>query len=68
MYGFDENVDKSNINLMAPGINENVELVSVAYEPAKKDGTGNKVLRFTFKNEAGAEFNHIEWEINDALE
>ena len=48
---------------MPAGTNENVKLIRVAYEPFKNDGTGDKVLKFEFKDEQGRSFTHNEWEI-----
>lgn len=68
-YGFDESISQSSgANIMAPGINENVKLVSVVYEPAKSDGTGDLVLRFNFEDSAGGKFSHVEWAIDEERE
>lgn len=68
-YGFDDSTNQSTgANIMAPGINENVKLVNVVYEPAKADGTGDLVLRFNFANKEGAKFSHVEWAIDEERE
>ena len=68
-YGFDESTSQSSgANIMAPGINENVKLVNVVYEPAKSDGTGDLVLRFNFEDAGGAKFSHVEWAIDEERE
>lgn len=68
-YGFDESTTQSSgANIMAPGINENVKLVSVVYEPAKSDGTGDLVLRFNFEDSTGGKFSHVEWAIDEDRE
>ena len=59
-YGFDESTNQSSgANIMAPGINENVKLVNVVYEPSKADGSGDLVLRFNFETLTGAKFSPI---------
>ena len=68
-YGFDESTSQSSgAKVMAPGINENVKLVNVVYEPAKSDGTGDLVLRFNFESQDGSKFSHVEWAIDEDRE
>ena len=68
-YGFDESTNQSSgANIMAPGINENVKLVNVVYEPSKSDGSGDLVLRFNFETLTGAKFSHVEWAIDEDRE
>jgi len=68
-YGFDDSTNTgTGANIMAPGINENVKLVNVVYEPAKADGTGDMVLRFNFEDQTGGKFSHVEWSIDEERE
>lgn len=68
-YGFDDSTNQSSgANIMAPGINENVKLVNVVYEPAKADGSGDLVLRFNFQDQSGGKFSHVEWAIDEERE
>lgn len=48
---------------MPAGTNNNCVLKRVAYEPFKRDGSGDKVLKFEFVNAQGQTFTHNEWEI-----
>jgi hypothetical protein len=66
MYGFDKSNENTSL-FMDAGINENVELKEVAFEPAKQDGTGEKVLRFYFENDKGQKFSHVEFPIDPTV-
>ena len=59
MFKLNENTGNE---YFSAGVNEKVLLTNVLYEPAKKDGTGDKVLRFYFMNEFGGEFTHTEFQ------
>lgn len=63
MFTIDNTPINKGYQPMSAGTNENVTLDRVAYEPFKNDGTGDKVLKFEFVNEAGQTFTHTEWEI-----
>lgn len=68
-YGFDESISQpSGSSVMSPGINENVKLINVVYEPSKSDGTGDMVLRFNFEDANGLKFSHVEWAIDEQRE
>ena len=65
MYGFDEQTGASKGGDRIPaGINENVSLKDVLFEPLKSDGTGDDVLKFLFSDKTGASFTHIEFPID----
>lgn len=66
-YGYGFGVETGANNYFTAGINHNVTLEKVVMEPAKKDGTGQNVLRFYFKNEDGASFVHTEFPVNEEL-
>lgn len=61
MYGFDETTGAPTNKHLPTGINENVELKDVLYEPLRADGTGDSVLKFMFTDNTGASFNHLEY-------
>lgn len=63
MYGITEdNFNES--KYLAAGIHENVKLVSIVREGAKKDGSGQQVLRFYF-DKLGYSFVHTEFPIDE---
>lgn len=64
MYGFDETTPAGAGNNLPSGINENVELKEVLYEPLKADGSGDSVLKFMFSDTSGASFNCIEFPLD----
>jgi hypothetical protein len=47
MYDFTDD----NLNYLGAGIHKEVKLVKISKEPAKNDGTGQTVLRFTFQKD-----------------
>ncbi len=55
---------KESVESIPVGIQENVLLDHIAYEPAKKEGDSAKVFAFYFKDEAGRLFRHLEWEVD----
>ena len=63
MYGISEDVLQENKSLQ-PGKHENVKLVSIVKEGAKKDGSGQTVLRFYFDKQ-GCNFIHTEFPIDE---
>lgn len=66
-YGFNQDTQsESTAKYFNAGITPNVELESVEFKSAKKDGTGEPVLMFNFKGENGETFRHIEWDVKDA--
>ena len=54
--------ESTGTNFMDVGIHENVELTRIVYDVTEK---GNKFVAFYFKNEAGEELSHTEWEPKD---
>lgn len=66
MYGTSEVKGDAGKPQFMAGITENSEIIKVAYENSKQDGTGKDVLAFTFKAPNGAEFRKIFWEVDPA--
>jgi hypothetical protein len=56
-YNIDQNSEQT-VALFTPGIQQNVVLEEVRFEPADKEGKKDKVLRFVFKGANGEK--HIE--------
>ena len=65
MYGFNQDTKINERASFAPGINANVELVSVKYESPRKDGTGDKALLFDFKGPNGETHRHVEFAVGE---
>ena len=64
LYGFNQETPEQMGNAPIPaGINENVKLVDLAYEPAK-EGSTNMCLSFYFEDSTGAQLRHTEWPID----
>ena len=63
MFEIDQTPLKRGFSPMPAGTNNNCVLTRVSYEPFKKDGTGDHVLKFEFSNDRGQTFTHNEWEI-----
>lgn len=61
MYGFDESTGAPSNKYLPAGINENVELKEVLFEPLRSDGTGDEVLKFLFSNAQNEAFTFIEY-------
>jgi hypothetical protein len=68
MYGFDETTATGggNFGKIAAGIVENIHLKDISYDHLKADGSGDKVIKFVFADDAGATFTHIEFPIDFA--
>ena len=64
MYGFDETTQVTGSTRLPAGINENVYLKDILFEPLKADGDGDNVIKFMFADAAGSNFNHIEWPLD----
>lgn len=63
-YGIDQDTpEQLGTAPIAPGINENIKLVDIAYEPAK-EGSQNMCLSFYFEDEKGSQLRHAEWPID----
>ena len=64
MYGFDQETPESQgVNPMPAGINEDVKLMDIAYEPSK-EGSTDMCLSFYFENKDGQQLRHVEWPID----
>ena len=69
-YGFNQETvaESTNSKQFNAGITNNVTLEEITFESPKKDGTGDKVLIFTFRGPEGEVFRHIEWDVQDGDE
>lgn len=69
-YGFNQETvaESTNSKQFSAGITSGVTLEAITFESPKKDGTGDKVLIFTFRGPEGEMFRHIEWDIQDGDE
>jgi len=69
-YGFNQETvaESTNSKQFNAGITNNVTLEGITFESPKKDGTGDKVLIFTFRGPEGEVFRHIEWDVQDGDE
>lgn len=64
MYGIQETTQELEFKpVINAGIQENVTLAKVAYEPFKEGS--DPVIRFYFTNESGAELIHTLWDVNE---
>jgi len=63
MYGIEES-NFSESKYLVAGIHDNVKLVSIVKEGAKKDGSGQLVLRFYFDKQ-GCSFIHTEFPVDE---
>ena len=64
MYGFDESTQTGGSTRLPAGINENVFLKDILFEPLKADGDGDNVMKFMFADTNGDTFTHIEWPLD----
>lgn len=64
MYGFDQSTQTGGSSRLPAGINENVFLQDILFEPLKADGDGDTVMKFLFADANGDTFNHIEWPLD----
>lgn len=63
-YGFDQETPEQLGTTPIPGgINENVKLVDIAYEPAK-EGSENMCLSFYFQDKEGRQLRHAEFPVD----
>jgi len=69
-YGFNNETvaESTNSKQFNAGITANVTLESITFESPRKDGTGDKVLIFTFRGPEGEVYRHIEWDVQDGDE
>ena len=64
MYGFDEKTPEAGgSNRLPAGINENVFLRDILFEPLKPESNDN-VIQFLFSDANGASFKHLEWPLD----
>lgn len=70
MYSIDENVQsESGIKVIGVGIQENNFLDKVTFGPSsEKDSSSTKALAFSFRQEGGAIFRHLEFPIDNDRE
>ncbi len=61
-YSTEGVIESAGSKVFKPGISV-VKFNGAKFEPAKKDGSGDKVLTFYFVDETGAEMNYKHWEV-----
>ena len=64
-YGFNNETvaESTNSKQFNAGITSGVTLEAITFESPRKDGTGDKVLIFTFRGPEGEVYRHIEWDV-----
>ena len=69
-YGFNNETvaESTNSKQFNAGITSGVTLEAITFESPRKDGTGDKVLIFTFRGPEGEVYRHIEWDVQDGDE
>lgn len=61
-YSTEGVVESAGSKVFKPGVSV-VKFNGAKFEPAKKDGSGDKVLTFYFVDDTGAEMNYKHWEV-----